>query len=67
MSDKWIVLRRSNGLVERVCEHNVGHPSKALTPPYFYYGEHGCDGCCSLPEFAEAERKDSAASGEGEG
>lgn len=61
---KWRVLKRVNGLTEFVCEHGVGHPSKALTPPRFYYGTHGCDGCCARPDFPEAKHADSAPTGE---
>lgn len=46
-----------NALVERLCEHGVGHPdpdsTRYLTAlwPGGGFGIHGCDGCC-----AEAER-----------
>jgi hypothetical protein len=46
---------RENGLVEIVCAHGVGHPSKLLTNPKYYYGVHGCDGCCDTEEFRRAE------------
>ena len=28
---------RSNGLIEAICDHGVGH----------HNGVHGCDGCCN--------------------
>jgi hypothetical protein len=51
--------RSDNGLMERICEHGVGHPDpddlthKLLTlgAEGFAAGEydvHGCDGCCAL-------------------
>ena len=49
------VVHRENGLIEIVCPHGIGHPSRKLTPPKFYYGVHGCDGCCSLAAWALAE------------
>jgi len=38
--------QRANGLVEDYCECGVGHPNRELTPTKFYYGVHGCCGCC---------------------
>lgn len=48
-------IRFDNGaLVERICEHGVGHPDPDSVA-YFvrrdpkngkYMGVHGCDGCC---------------------
>lgn len=40
-------IMRTNGLVEDICEHGIGHPNKAKTKANFYYAIHGCDGCCS--------------------
>lgn len=54
---KWTVVHRENGLTELACEHGVGHPSSKLTPPKYFYGVHGCDGCCSDPSFAELETR----------
>lgn len=45
---EWHKIYRENGLIELVCRHGVGHPSKALTAPDRYYGVHGCCGCCSM-------------------
>ena len=62
---KWHRIDRENGLVELACEHGVGHPSKKLTPSMYYYGSHGCDGCCStdsasfaLKELMEAAQQE---------
>lgn len=40
-------LRPDTGVIERICEHGVGHPD----PDSWSYLEtwqlvHGCDGCC---------------------
>lgn len=48
---------RENGLIEIICDHGIGHPSKLLTHPKFYYGTHGCDGCCSKPEWVYKEQE----------
>lgn len=47
---------RENGLVEHVCVHGIGHPSKTFTPPKYYYGVHGCDGCCQTEWFEALEK-----------
>ena len=51
---------RENGLIEIVCQHGVGHPSKLLTNPKYYYGVHGCDGCCDTEEWRLAEQRAAA-------
>ncbi len=48
----WPIILRESGLMERQCEHGVGHPdpdSLRYVDPYGFYalGVHGCDGCCS--------------------
>jgi len=55
----WTRLTRMSGLVELVCEHGVGHPSRRLTHRWRDVdGIHGCDGCCADREaFAQAEDK----------
>lgn len=54
---------RSDSLVERVCEHGVGHPdpdsmefiiSKFGKEDGKYSGVHGCDGCCVDPKKAKS-------------
>lgn len=48
------VFRDDNGLMERICNHGIGHPD----PDGLHYwrdrgmeymGVHGCDGCCRPP------------------
>ena len=50
-------IRREGGLIEHVCKHGVGHP---CGPSVHWlsihgmgesFGVHGCDGCCSKPEW----------------
>ena len=54
MSD-WPMHLRETGLVERICEHGVGHPDPDSAAYFNEYGHvgargswgvHGCDGCC---------------------
>lgn len=59
----WSLTRRETGLIEHGCEHGVGHPNVASTYRMDYldtilgfdskgtWGVHGCDGCCSRPDF----------------
>lgn len=47
----WRQLWRSDrGIIERVCEHGIGHPDpddgKVVSGEDS--GVHGCDGCCAL-------------------
>jgi hypothetical protein len=44
---------RDRGLMERICEHGVGHPDPdslayfiRIDPSNSFLGTHGCDGCC---------------------
>lgn len=55
LAEEWPVIRRENGLIEIACPHGIGHPSLKLTPAKYYYGVHGCDGCCGKAAFALAE------------
>jgi hypothetical protein len=54
---KWITIRRETGLVEHVCEHNVGHPNAGSilwmqeSTGQDGWGIHGCDGCCQHDDF----------------
>jgi hypothetical protein len=52
MSHWPIHWRGDRGILERLCEHGIGHPD----PDQFQYWEetgqewqsvHGCDGCCA--------------------
>ncbi len=53
MIDWPIILRKDKeGLIERVCKHEVGHPDPDAMEFYVrighdYVGIHGCDGCCN--------------------
>jgi hypothetical protein len=44
-------------IMERICEHGIGHPDpdslayrKSLDPKDTSLGVHGCDGCCVPPK-----------------
>ena len=45
---------RESSLIERTCEHGVGHPDPDSLA-YFerhgvtHMGSHGCDSCCWMP------------------
>lgn len=49
LHSRWSDIR-SNGLIEAICPHGVGH----------HLGIHGCDGCCkTIPkEFRNQVTKD---------
>lgn len=54
----YTLVNRQSGLVEVVCSHGVGHPSKRCTPDDVWLdwmSTHGCDGCCETPEWRQAE------------
>mgnify|MGYP003976770021 FL=1 len=36
------LIRRLDGNIEYICEHEVGHPVYSPTEDYI----HGCEGCC---------------------
>lgn len=45
--------RSDRGIMERICEHGVGHPDPDQVSYFEYEGMsgqniHGCDGCCGL-------------------
>lgn len=52
---EWPMIRRGSGLLERQCEHGIGHPD--IDSLWFFkhiehiegMGVHGCDGCCLPP------------------
>ena len=55
MKDWLMVWRDDKGVMERICEHGVGHPD----PDDAAYNDrtgngflnvHGCDGCCQKPK-----------------
>lgn len=45
--------RGDRGIMERVCEHGIGHPDPDEYKLQIdkYEGVHGCDGCCSEVTF----------------
>ena len=54
---EWAVgqVVRSNGLVEDLCEHGIGHPNVRWMNIHdpdgeLGYGIHGCDGCCFVDD-----------------
>lgn len=54
---KWPTVIRTDKmyLVERLCDHGVGHPDPDslayfIRVGYDSLGVHGCDGCCRKPE-----------------
>lgn len=64
----WPMNLRETGLIERLCEHGVGHPDPDsaawLDRQHKHkpgtWSVHGCDGCCGEPEEEPdipAERK----------
>lgn len=57
---EWPTTVRETGLVEIICPHGIGHPSKLLMLDKGrewkdWMAVHGCDGCCGLAAFALAE------------
>lgn len=55
----WPKVVRETGLIERTCEHGVGHPDPDSVAYYLTIGKdfsiHGCDGCCG--EWNESNDK----------
>lgn len=60
----WPLLYRSDtGLMERTCEHGVGHPDPDslawhVSQGRDYMGIHGCDSCCAEPSDAGDHRSE---------
>lgn len=61
MRQHW---RDDRGMMERICEHGVGHPDPdeyVFTNDEFtneermFFGVHGCDGCCVKENNNDAE------------
>ena len=61
MKDMRTHWRYDRGIMERICEHGVGHPDpddlayrvrmyKKAGMPTDHLGVHGCDGCCTGEE-----------------
>ena len=56
----WPMILRETALVERVCDHDIGHPDPDSVMWFDSigirgYGIHGCDGCCQEPRIVEPE------------
>lgn len=49
---KWAIQQifRDNGVIEDICEHEIGHPNKEWLDKYPspHNSLHFCDGCCTL-------------------
>jgi hypothetical protein len=65
MRDMPLNWRADRGLMERICQHGVGHPD----PDQAYFNEqtdrayenvHGCDGCCAEPAPYEGRHRAAA-------
>jgi hypothetical protein len=61
----WAVnqIVRSNGLVEDICEHGIGHPNTGFLKLHDPNGElgyacHGCDLCCVDEKTKQRIRKE---------
>jgi hypothetical protein len=63
MKDRPLNWRPDRYLMERICEHGIGHPDpdhmarvRLLKGDEFAdgHGIHGCDGCCHLPDREDA-------------
>lgn len=62
--------RADRGLMERICPHGIGHPTKAHmeflkemdavrgTENARWEGVHGCDGCCFVPPAEDLEEEE---------
>lgn len=56
----WPMVIRSSSLIERTCEHGVGHPDPDSArflnwrDGSLFWGVHGCDGCCVAKENSGA-------------
>ena len=66
----WTLVLRSSGLLERMCEHGVGHPDPDSVAYFNWrqksdcWGVHGCcqAGCCGmLPPDAKSPPNDAKA------
>ena len=49
-------VRREDGRLEQTCKHGIGHTVRV---PAEYQNDsawwvHGCDGCCTRPDFKKA-------------
>lgn len=51
------ICHRASGIIQLVCEHGVGHPIKIPNERIKSQWVHGCEGCCSKPEFLLEKEK----------
>jgi hypothetical protein len=51
MPQKWNADR---GFIERVCEHETGHPDPDI---FTHPRTHGCDGCCDYETYTKDGEK----------
>jgi hypothetical protein len=54
LADAPLNWRVDRGILERICEHGVGHPDQDAAEYLSsrgagYENVHGCDGCCGRP------------------
>lgn len=53
--DSLEITVRTDGRVEWVCRHGVGHPIGHLRQWLPWMGVHGCDGCIPPPYFFQPD------------
>lgn len=58
LKDAALYWRTDRGILERICEHGVGHPDYDSARYLASVGKnyeniHGCDGCCSGNYYGE--------------
>jgi len=49
--------KRSDGRIEWVCTHGIGHTVSAPKPINEFSFVHGCDGCCSSKVYKQAKKR----------
>lgn len=52
LKDSRLNWREDRGILERICEHGIGHPDRDSADYLSSIGKgyenvHGCDGCCT--------------------
>lgn len=62
LKDAKMLWRNDRGILERLCEHGVGHPDADSAAYLASIGRsndniHGCDGCCIGKPESEADKK----------
>lgn len=58
-------INMETGMIERMCEHNIGHPDvdylrarQESGEDISFMGIHHCDGCCTTPNFDKKKQED---------